>query len=241
MKAEFYYCHNEYLRNGFMRYDLYFSQQFCEYFSKQFKEFFCKETGLRPSTKVTLAGYKQYNDIPIYEAGAISKLNLVLWIMPEYNDNISFCWKSKSGKIIRTIDESFDEDDLLCWIEGLKPAEYWQHAATEKSSHPFQVANLPFELKVFDFGTEIELRIFTEVNIDAEELKNAVSSSINLFNVGSENRLREDGVVHSFRFEEVNDYLSIRIDTGSAGIAGIKKILSSLAKRNGISRVEIDI
>ena len=67
---------------------------------------------MRPSTKVTLAGYKQYNETPIYEPGPVSKLNLVLWIMPEYNDDISFCWKSKTGAIIQTTDEEFDEEDL---------------------------------------------------------------------------------------------------------------------------------
>ena len=150
MKAEFYYCHNDYLRNGYKRYGLYFSQHFCEYFSKSFAALFFKETGLRPSTKVTLAGYKQYNETPIYEPGPVSKLNLVLWIMPEYNDDISFCWKSKTGAMIQTTDEEFDEEDLVCWMEGLKPSEYWNQVATEKKHIPFRLlvclTNLRFSI-----------------------------------------------------------------------------------------------
>lgn len=132
MKAQFYYCHNELGRNSFNRYGLFFSQKFCEYFSENFTKLFYAKTGPRPSTKVTLAGYKQQNEVPIYQPGSVSKLNLVLWIMPEYNDNISFCWKSTTGKIVKPTDENFNEDNLECWMEGLKPIEYWKQVATEK-------------------------------------------------------------------------------------------------------------
>ena len=81
-----------------------------------------------------MAGYKQRNNLPIYQPGLVSKLNLVLWIMPEYNDNIRFCWKSKTGKIITPTDEHFDEEDLECWLEGLKPNEYWAEVAPEKNA-----------------------------------------------------------------------------------------------------------
>lgn len=239
MKTQFYYCDNETLRNGFGRYGLLFSQQFCEFFSKNFTKEFYNVTGLRPSTKVTLAGYKQHNDLPIYQPGLVSKLNLVLWIMPEYNDNISFCWKSKSGEIINPTKENFNEDDLECWIEGLKPLEYWGQVGTVKKSHPFEMKNIPFNVKVFDFGVEMILRIYAKN--DYNRIKEVVSNTIEKFNDISEANNRKKGVVHNHRFVHENDYLLLQIDTGSAGIEIIKKILKQMAKMNTIEKVEIDL
>jgi len=71
-------CEDAGMRNGFSRYNLSFSEQFCEFFSENFTGIFIKETGLKPSSKVTLAGYKQNNDLPMYQPGPVSKLNLVL-------------------------------------------------------------------------------------------------------------------------------------------------------------------
>ena len=239
MKAQFYYCHNELGRNSFNRYGLLFSQKFCEYFSENFTKLFYAETGLRPSTKVTLAGYKQQNEVPIYQPGSVSKLNLVLWIMPEYNDNISFCWKSTTGEIVKPTDENFNEDNLECWMEGLKPIEYWEQVATEKKVHPFQIANLTFELNVFDFGVQMELRIHADS--DHEEIKISIANTIQAYNDSSEINNRKNGVVHHYKFHEQKSLLYLQIDTGSAGIEIIKKILKSLATINAIKRVEVDI
>ena len=137
MKVRFYYCHNEWARNFFQRHEVFFSKSFCVFFSTRFEEIFVNETGIKPSTKVTLGGFKQNNDNPMYQPGLVSKLNLVLWIMPEYYDSISFCWQSRSKKIIKTTDENFDISDLECWIENLKPSEYWKQVATEKKKPSF--------------------------------------------------------------------------------------------------------
>lgn len=239
MKYRFYYCHDYWTRNFFQQEGVFFSKKFCEFFAASFENIFLKETGLRPSTKVTLAGYKQQNDTPIYQPGSVSRLNLVLWIMPEYNDNISFCWRFKTGEIVKPTDENFNEEDLECWIEGLKPLEYWKQVATEKKEHPFQIANLPFELKVFAFAVEMELRIYAQN--DYEKIKTIVGNTIQLYNETSEKNKRKNGVVHNYKFIEEESFLSLRIDTGSAGIEIIKKILKVLAKTTDIKKVEVDI
>ena len=241
MKIRFYYCENEWLQNGFSRYDVYFSKKFCEFFSKKFEEEFFLVTGLMPSTKVALAGYKQDNDLPMYEPGLISKLNLVLWIMPEFNDNISFCWKSKSGQIVKTTDENFDEGDLECWFERLKPIVYWREVATEKKSHPFQIANLPYELQVFGFGVETILRIFFKDPLLINNVKATISTTIENYNQQSEADGRMLGLVHNHRFEEEYSHLAVHIDTGSAGINITKKLLKALSKEPSITKVEVDI
>ena len=98
---KFIYCEHEWGPKAFHLEGLIFSKYFCEFFSENFTKIFVNTTGLKPSSKVTLAGYKQRNELPIYQPGLVSKLNLVIWIMPEFNDNVSFCWKSKTGKIIK--------------------------------------------------------------------------------------------------------------------------------------------
>lgn len=137
------------------RFGVYLSSQFCNYFSDNFERIFIKSTGIKPSTKVTLAGFKQHNECPMYEPGPISRLNVVVWIMPESYFNISFCWQSKSGKMVKTTDEVFDETDLECWLEGVDPVTLWKAVATEQKDHPFLIKNLPYSLKVLGFGTEM--------------------------------------------------------------------------------------
>ena len=241
MKYKFYYCNDIWSRNFFQQEGVFFSLKFCEYFSNYFENIFYKKTGLKPSSKVTIAGYKQPNNSPFYQSDSVSKLNLVLWIMPEYNDNISFCWKSKTGKIIKPTDESFDEADLECWIEGLKPTEYWKEVATEKKDHPFKIGKIPYQLKVFGFGTDTILRIFAKNNSELDLMIEKVGEIIANYNDESEKLNRVNGVVHNFKYEKENDLLIFSIDTGSAGIEITKKVLKSLGKFESIDRVEVDI
>ena len=159
--------------------------------------------------------------------------------MPEFNDNVSFCWKSKTGKIIKPTDEDFDEEDLECWIEGLKPDEYWKQVATEKKSHPFQIANLPFELKVFGFGVDTVLRIYFTGN--KEEIEQVISETIEAYNEKSEALNRKNGVVHNCRIFYEEPILTASVDTGSAGTRIIKQILKSFKKLKGIKKVEVDL
>lgn len=241
MKAKFYYCDNEIVRNFFQRHDVFFSKQFCEFFANNLEAIFFKETGLKPSTKTSLAGAKQQNSIPFYEQGLISKLNLVLWIMPEYKDNISFCWKTKSGIVVNTSDEVFDETDMECWIEGLKPTEYWKEVATEKKDHPFKVGKLPFELKVFGFGINTQFIMELNDNKDKEAIKINISETIENYNIISESKDRKYGVVHNFQFWDKDHKINVQIDIGSAGIEIIKSLLKCLKKFESIEKVEIDL
>lgn len=240
MMSKFIFCDREWGgTKAFHLEGLVFSRKFCDFFSDAFTDFFVRITGLRPSSKVTLAGYKQQNNTPIYQPGSVSKLNLVLWIMPEYNDNISFCWKSKKESLIKPTDENFDVTDIEYWIEGLKPAEYWREVGTEKKTHPFRIDNLHYDLKVFAFGMDMELRIYAKS--EYQEIKECIANTIQVYNDTSEANNRKNGIAHNFSFEEEKDFLCFRIDTGSTGIEMIKKILKSLTKNEKISKVEIDV
>ena len=246
MKYKFYGCENELVRNSFARPSFFphqkpvsFSKNFCELFSKHFEGIFIRTTGILPSSKIGLIQPNRYNSPQLYEPGLVSKLNPVLWILPDYHDDISFCWQSKTGKIIKPTDEDFDEEDLECWIEGLKPDEYWKQVATEKKSHPFQIANLPFELKVFGFGVDTVLRIYFTGN--KEEIEQVISATIEVYNEKSEALNRKNGVVHNCRIFYEEPILTASVDTGSAGTRIIKQILKSFKKLKGIKKVEVDL
>jgi len=242
MKNYFINCENEWGgTKAFHLEGLVFSKVFCKYFSQNFTTVFSDFTGLQPSSKVTLAGYKQRNEIPIYQPGIVSRLNLVLWIMPEYNDDISFCWRSKTEKIIKPTDENFDEEDLECWIEGLKPNEYWKQVATEKKDHPFKIGKIPFQLKVFGFGTDTILRIYLKDKIEFDSIKAKIGETIKEYNEISEKKFRNKGVVHNVKFDSEERVLTVVIDTGSAGIEIIKTTLKALNKFTSIEKVEVDI
>jgi hypothetical protein len=241
MKARFYYCHDEWLRNGFSRYGLFFSEAFCHFFSEKMEQLFFTSTGLKPSSKVTLAGYKQPNDLPIYQSGLVSKLNLVLWIMPEYNDNISFCWQSKSGKIIKPTDENFDESDLTCWIEGLNPDVYFQQLNSVSTDHPLKLNNLPYTLIVKGFGMHMGLEItLTDISL-GEMIIHQLSEVAQKHNDVSEAKGRVNGVVHHCEGAVVEGMVRFRIDVGSAGVVFIRKLLKTLAKYPEVKEVVVDL
>ena len=248
MKIKFYYCQNFHIRNYLGIPDpsdqsktIPFSQQFCEYFAENFERMFVDITGIRPSNKVTITRANPYYHKEIYEAGDISKLNPTLWILPISYFDISFCWKSKTGNMVQPWDEKFDELDLECWLENIQTAEYWKLISTEKVQHPFQIKGLPFELKVFDFGVDTVLRIFIQDGSSYEQLEDMISQSISRYNNKSETMQRAIGVVHNYSFSIEGNCLTVLVDTGSAGIEGIKTVLKALKKETSILKVEIDI
>jgi len=248
MKHSFYGCENELERNYFARVSYFthqkpvaFSPKFCHFFSEKFEELFVSTTGIKPSRKIGILMPNRDDSRQLYEPGLVSRLNPVLWIMPDYFDDISFCWQSKTGNMVKPTDEEFDLSDLECWLEGLKPVEYWKQVATEKNIHPFKISNLPFELKVFGFGVNTELRIYLKEGSIKEHIQDAIPKIIQLYNDRSEAKARKYGVVHNFKFVENEDFLCVIIDTGSAGVEIIKRILKSFAKISGIIKIEVDL
>lgn len=85
----------------------------------------------------------------------------------------------------------------------------------------------------------MELRLHASKGYD--DVKLFASTTIQVYNDESESLNRKNGVVHNYKFIESEDYLCLRIDTGSAGIAIIKKVLKGLAKITDIKKVEVDI
>ena len=223
------------------KYGVFFSSQFCNYFNSNLESIFFNATGIKPSFKVTIGGFKQHNEIPMYQQGLVSRINIVLWIHPEFMDDISFCWQSKSGKQIQPSDENFDESDLECWVEGLKPALYWKEVATEKKNHPFQVKNLPYLLKVYGFGTHMGLAIKVSNISNASAIILKLSDEIEKYNDKSQEQGNKFGVVHNSSASIEDNKIDFRIDVGSAGPVIIKNLLKTLAKFPEVQDVVIDL
>lgn len=240
IKPQFFYC-NEDFKNIWNKHGVYFSTRFCCFFVKKVEEIFLKECNLKASYKVGLSLFKQDNAKPMYEYGIISKLNIGISILPEYIDDLEFCWKSKDGKIIKTTDEDFEEGNLICWIEGLKPKEYWEKAFGKKTTHPFEIKNLPFEFEVIEFGTHMAINIELSDTINSKDILVSLENLIENFNEKSLLKERENGIIHNSSYEVIGNIINYRIDLGSAGVNFLKKILKQLSKFNNVNKVVFDL
>jgi hypothetical protein len=240
MESRFFHCSEE-MRGIWNKYDVYFSKKFCNYFADSVKEIFYREAGLKSSFKVGLSLFRENDNLPMYEPGPVSRINTAISILPEFIDPIVFCWKSKTGLIVHTYDEDFDETDLECWIEGIKPALYLQQLTTVNVDHPLKLKNLPYELAVYGIGMHMGLTTeLTDVGNAAEIIKQ-LGDEVEKHNQKSEAKGRANGVVHNCSGEVSGNEIIFRIDVGSAGVVFIKKLLRLLAKHPEVKKVTVDL
>lgn len=240
IKPKFFSCDGIF-KDIWNKHGVYFSTKFCNYFANNVEKIMQNECNLKASTKISLSLFKQENEKPMYEVGSISKLNIAISILPYFTDDLEFCWKSKDGTIIKTSDEDFDEDNLISWINGLKPKLYWEEAFSKKIEHPFLLKNLGYDLQVYDYGTHMSIKIELK---EMSNLKTIVNSVINLIELHNENSLKKDrksGVIHNSSYEVEDNIIDYRIDLGSAGIGFLKKILKQLSKFSNIKKVIFDL
>lgn len=228
------------MRNVWNDYGVYFSEKFCCFFADNVDAIMKREAGLAPSTKVSLSMLRPTHDLPMYEKGEVSVIRTAISILPEFIDNIEFCWRSKTGKIIATTDEDFDSEDLECWIEGLKPALYWAQVSSTIHNHPFQ-KDLPFELIVRNFGTLMKLTIDVSTINATEAISESLHRLITQHNEKSEAQDRKNGVIHNHNSHTEGNTIILNIDLGSAGVPFIKKLLKKLSEFTEVQHVELDL
>jgi len=245
IKAAFWGCEPWY-RSCFEELGLTLSESFCAYNVRMVSNIVQTEASLKPSSRVSLSlmRYTHEWDWPgrsMYEPGEVSRINTALSILPGLHDPISFCWRSKSGKLVKPTDESFDEADLECWIEGLKPKLYWDYLNQVHNDYPFKVKNLPFPVVVTSFDTHCVLQIALRNPAVSEDIVLALSNTIEKHNLASEKKDRANGVVHNSWAEMDENLLCFHIDLGSAGPVFIKKLLRTLAKFEAVKKVTVSI
>ncbi len=85
----------------------------------------------------------------------------------------------------------------------------------------------------------IEMSLKEEQYANATILLNDIDKMIDDFNNKSMKKDRKDGVVHNWRRRIESDKLIYEIDTGSAGVLFLKKLLKYLSTLNCFNKVEI--
>lgn len=241
IEMRFVYCDESWL-DRHARYGLKLSEKFCCYYSKNVQELLLKDAGIKPSFKVGLA-ISFYDGTNTYAvSGEISRIYTAVTIQPKFWSHFQFCWRSKTGGIVKTTDEDFDETDLECWLEDLKPAEIWQELSKEELNYPFKVKNLPFPVKVLGFNVHMGFTIKLKHLENAEKINTALFKIVDVHNEKSDFNNRKDGVIHN-RYADVLEsekLIIFRIDLGSAGLGILKKLQKGLAKFGEVEELIVD-
>ena len=86
---------------------------------------------------------------------------------------------------------------------------------------------------------DIEMILKPEEVKNSEAIINQIDAFINSFNLNSEIKDREDGVIHNWKRSLEENILLYEIDIGSAGFVFLKKVLRYLSKLNCFLKVEV--
>jgi len=221
-----------------------FSEHFYDFMDRKVVTLFKLGTGLSPSAQITITMGSQDRGIKFYEVeNELSRINIVLYIADGIGHEISFCWKSKSGKLISIA----DEEDLECWMEGLTPKKYYEELAADVDKRaPFKMKNLPFELEIRNYAYTMHVY----VTINEKGLFNSISETLNhiflKFNQLADERERGKNAgpilqaVHNWKIElEKDGRLLIYIDAASPDI--LKNLMNGLAQYQQVTKVEMDL
>lgn len=230
------------LRNG---YSLEISRSFLSCADIQLTKFFIQNVGLNPGKNICCILSEQGLQIPIYSSYNIPntnyvgrKLQILLYVNHNWNP-ISIFWKSKTNKDYK-LHDSIDCNDIEFWFEGLTPLEYHKQLKPNDTL-PFELKDLNYELVI----TALNMDMTIEMWLKEEQINNAttliknIDTLINDYNIKSEKKDREDGVVHNWKRRAEADKLVYDIDTGSAGAPFLKKFLTNLSKLDSFSKVEV--
>lgn len=239
-KAKYFYC-IDIVRNAWSSYGVTFSDKFCSFFSDKVDELMTRMTGLSPRSKISLSLFPLGSGKSMYEVGKVSKINTALIILPDFYGEISFCWKSKSGKIIKTTDVDFEEDDLECWMEGLTPGAYWGYLREKQNIHILDLKGLQYTLNFYGDGPDYTIQIRCKNIDDVKPVQNRIETMIEDHNSKSLAKDRKNGLVHNYSLDSDDECLNMRIDVGSAGIPFLKSLLKDLNRFDGIMEVTVDM
>ena len=177
---------------------------------------------------------------PIVETGEVSRLNINLYVNHNWNP-IVVLWKSKSGQIYKISDTDIDCNDIEFWFEKLDTELYIKQYYPNNQKLPF-VLKTPFEVIVTRLNIDCTVQVIFKKGYEenCEAVIKKTYDFIDKFNVDSEKKEREEGVVHNYsgKYVETN-VVVFEIDLGSVGFSFFKKLLKFLSKIEGIDKIEI--
>jgi hypothetical protein len=207
----------------------------------QLTDLFIKQTGLKPGKNLSFSISNHWIGQPLVEPGDISKLNINLYVNHNWNP-VVVLWRSKSGRVYKIDDIDIDCNDIRFWFDKLDTELYISQLYPGDQKLPFVIKDLPFELQVTRLNMDCSLLLTVkEAYRDKREaMIEAVYDFIGKFNTASEEKDREEGVVHNYK-GEIKDanVVAFEIDLGSVGYDFFKKLLKFLATIKGIQKVEI--
>lgn len=220
-----------------------FSNHFYGFMGRRFTLLFKQGTGLSPSPQVTTGRIDRDSNLEMYIPGDISRLNFRIGIASTVGYDIAFCWKSKSGKIVRIDDEDFDENDLECWLEGLVPEKYYEDLALYTNKKPpFKIKDLPFELDIKDYGYSMDVFVTFKNQFVPDDISNDLNKAIVVHNelASLENDKKPLQAVHNWKITNLEDgRVKVYLDAASPEI--LKKIVKAVANRDDVRKVEMDL
>jgi len=224
-----------------------FSDHFYDFMDRKIVVLVKQSTGLSPSPQFSMTLRFMEPETKLYISGQISYLNLRFGIASTVGHNFKFCWKSKSGNIVRISDEGFDEADLDCWLEGITPEKYYEDLSLYGNKKPpFKLKNLPFELDIRDYAYSMDVFVQLKEQTDLEEISRTLDEVIVVFNENADAIARgmKKGkiiqAVHNWKISLTEEGLiKTYLDASSPEI--LKAIVKHLSKYPSVEKVEMDL
>jgi hypothetical protein len=198
---------------------------------------FHRITGIKLTRRVEFAFIKK--DAFFVESGEISRMPICLFINHNWITFI-ICWQSKSGKIYRPEDEVTDCGDLKFWFENLDVALV-NECMYPGGGLPFKTDNLGYDLEMHGLDMDMHIRLYflAEKEIDAEAVMLSIDNHIDAFNLKSEKKNRDDGVVHNWKRRLEDRSLVYELDLGSSGLKFLAGLLKHFGKLGLFEKVVI--
>lgn len=229
------------------RYSLQASKEFIECADKQLTEQFILQTGIKPGKNVCFSFSSHSLEVPIYGEYIIPgtniggrKLCINLYVNHNWNP-VTIYWKSKSGKEYKLHEINIDSQDIEFWFESLNPGLYLKQLFPNQKL-PFKTDNLSFILNVYRLNIDATMMLTkkSQTNQESQEIILQIYDFIDSFNIASEKKNRNQGVIHNYNAVVEGDKIRFEIDLGSASIQFYKKLLQKLSGMDCFQTVDIE-
>ena len=220
------------------RFGMSISNEFVGCADSQLTNSFERAAGLKVNRLIVL-GWAHETTF-FYTKEPISRLASLLWVNNQTSD-VVICWKTHSGQLIEPGDKSVDCMDIVFWLEEMKPLLYHTQLYPLKEL-PFNLGETTFKLDVKRLNPACVIIMTVRENKmgTAEHLSVGIDKFIADFNAISVEKDRENGLVHSWNRTVRGNALIYEIDTGTGGMAFIKKMLLFLSRLDSFERIEIE-
>ena len=207
----------------FSSYSLKITNSFLDCADKQLTEKFRILTGIKVDRNILLWPDKNSRDV---FADGVSSGIWISIIVNEHAKPVKLMWKSKSGEIFPPDHIVYDCDDLIFWLENIDI--HWVYEKYLKSTIELKLpSKLTYTLEVYKINTHCQLKIdlLRKDKNSSQKFITLIDDFISAFNRASEADHRKSGVVHNWQRVVKHDRVYYEIDTGSAGLLFVKKLL----------------